>query len=240
MHLSIRILIPLFAIFIVSCGKNSDRAIMVRNGDVVRYSGMITPESAEKLVPLLRGASTLIIYSGGGDVDASILIGNAVVDNGTAVEVETLCSSSCAHYIFAVGSRKIVPDGAAVIFHTSPFTWDQMAREGQITDSSVIESNKNRLAKVISLYNRVNVSPSVLICTSNAIGVRPETIRPSPIGGLRANTRFAGVYFSEEQLEDFGFSNLDQAYDLSDNGRLAFRIEDRFIRVVQPGACRPN
>lgn len=233
---SVRLLLSLL-VPLAACSERPPEATIARDGGIVRYSGMITPESATWLIPLLRGADKLVIYSQGGNVDAGIQIGNAIVDNGTAVEVQTLCSSSCAHYIFAVATEKIVPDRAAVLFHTSPFTWDRLARDGRITDQRMINDNDARLDRVVALYNRANVSVDVLICASEVIGVREETIRPSPLGGLRANTRFAGVYFSDEMLREYGFVNLAQAHDLSDGGRLAFKLEGTFIKVVRPGDC---
>lgn len=238
MKLQTRFLLSLFFFVTSGCSeREKPRPVVSRDGEVVRYSGPITAEGATNLTPLLKGASRLIIYSQGGDIEAGIFIGNAIVDNNVTVEVETMCASSCAHYVFAAAPKRIIPSGSVVLFHTSPFTWEQLAKSGYVKDNTFIKENRERLDSVLILYNRAGVSPKLLVCASSLIGVRPETIRPSPLGGVRANTLFSGVYFSDDMLRDFGLRDLTQASDLSDGGRLAFELEGEHFRVVRPGEC---
>ncbi|MFN7389907.1 hypothetical protein [Brevundimonas sp.] len=238
MRFFIALLLSLFSLSASSCDtRQSPSATMSKEGDVVRFAGEISAESAASLVPLLDGARRLIIYSEGGDVDGGILIGNAVIDNGITVEVETLCASSCAHYIFSVAPQRVVPSRAVVLFHTSPYTWVGLAQQGLIDDGAFLAENAAKITRIESLFNRGGVSPGLLVCASNSIGVNFDTVRASPRGGFRVNTQFAGVYFSEETLMAFGITELDQAHDLSDGARLSFEIEGTRFRVVRSGEC---
>lgn len=61
----------------------------------------------------------VVLDSPGGDVVAGIALGQWILDRGADVEVRKLCASSCANYPFVAGRRKIIDDGAIVVWHGS-------------------------------------------------------------------------------------------------------------------------
>ena len=61
------------------------------------------------------------IESQGGDAEAGMRLGDALLARGLDVEVVgSLCASSCANYVFVSGRRKSIAPGARVVWHGSP------------------------------------------------------------------------------------------------------------------------
>lgn len=231
------VLVLLLLAPLLGCGRGEASFTLRRSGPDLLFSGRITPEAADEILSEMGGVRKLVIFSTGGDVDAAIRIGHAVIDGEVTVEVDTLCASSCAHYVFAVAPAKIVRDQSVVIFHTSPFSWEHLIEQGYISDADVEFSNNEDLFELKALYSKAGVSPDVLVCASRLIELRPQTVRTAPGGGVRVNTRYAGVYFGREMLDSFGIDNVTQAYDFSDGDRLAFQIDGRFVKVAQQAEC---
>lgn len=91
-------------------------------GDTVYYTGNISKASAAvfdaAVAQLARGQVTrLVISSGGGDTVAGRHVGRWVADMGLVVEVDVICFSSCADYIFPAGRARVIRSDAFVGWH---------------------------------------------------------------------------------------------------------------------------
>jgi hypothetical protein len=91
-------------------------------GDTVYYTGnMSKPSSAAfdaAVAGIPRGQITRIVMnSGGGDTVAGRHIGRWVKSMGVVVEVDTICFSSCADYVFPAGRARVIRADAFVGWH---------------------------------------------------------------------------------------------------------------------------
>ncbi|MFY7863511.1 hypothetical protein [Roseateles sp.] len=97
-----------------------------RRGHVLGVAGPVSTKMLTALrMELARGGvSTLAIKSNGGDVEAGQAIGHLIHEARLVVIVDEYCISSCANYIFTAGSRRVIPDGAYVVWHGNSFQKD--------------------------------------------------------------------------------------------------------------------
>ena len=88
---------------------------------VAVFSGSIDATSVDAFIARHADDTLhrLIVTSGGGEIGAGMRLGNWVLDHGLDVEVVQVCASSCANYVFTAGRRKIIDDGAIVLWHGS-------------------------------------------------------------------------------------------------------------------------
>ena len=98
----------------------SDSQIKIVN-NYIYYKGVINEQNFLKFKNLIDANSQnikkVIINSEGGDTVHGRAMGDLIFDNNLDVEVENLCFSSCANYIFTAGNRKIIQKDAIVGFH---------------------------------------------------------------------------------------------------------------------------
>ncbi|UXB09964.1 hypothetical protein GP476_00165 (plasmid) [Aeromonas dhakensis] len=105
-------------------------------GDTVYYTGNFSKVSSAAfdaaVVGIARGQITrLVISSGGGDTVAGRHVGRWVRDMGLVVEVDVICFSSCADYIFPAGRARVIRNDAFVGWHGNERTFHvQAARKG--------------------------------------------------------------------------------------------------------------
>lgn len=93
-------------------------------GDAIYFSGEISAASLNifDIVTSAIDASklnTFVVNSGGGDTVIGRTIGKWVFTHQLDIEVEAVCFSSCANYIFPAGRTKTIHDGAFVGWHGS-------------------------------------------------------------------------------------------------------------------------
>jgi hypothetical protein len=107
-------------------------------GATVTYEGPISDENIEQFLNAVKGKqlTTLVISSGGGEINAGMKMGSWVYDNGIDVVVEKMCMSSCANYVFPAGRSKIINKGAIVAWHGS------ILQESVMSDEDVRKSAK--------------------------------------------------------------------------------------------------
>lgn len=91
-------------------------------GDTVYYTGNLSKASSAAfdaaVAGLARGQVTrLVISSGGGDTVAGRHVGRWVWSMGLVVEVDAICFSSCADYIFPAGRARVIRTDAFVGWH---------------------------------------------------------------------------------------------------------------------------
>lgn len=91
-------------------------------GDTIYYTGNFSKASTvafdAAVAGIRRGQLTrLVISSGGGDTVAGRHVGRRVRDMGLVVEVDVICFSSCADYIFPAGRARVIRADAFVGWH---------------------------------------------------------------------------------------------------------------------------
>jgi len=87
--------------------------------DRVEYRGAIDARVVDRLIEESKDRSPkrLVIDSIGGGVAAAVRLGEWVLDNGMDVEVQALCASSCANYVLPAGTKKVIRQGAMIVWH---------------------------------------------------------------------------------------------------------------------------
>jgi len=91
-------------------------------GDTLYYTGNLSKASTvafdAAVAGIRRGQVTrLVISSGGGDTVAGRHVGRWIRDMGLVVEVDVICFSSCADYIFPAGRARVIRADAFVGWH---------------------------------------------------------------------------------------------------------------------------
>lgn len=128
----------------------------------VVYDGPLRPNSLERIQAVVKQnkVSKLIIRSGGGEVMGSMKVARWIRDNDIDVEVDGMCFSSCANYIFPAGRNKYIVGEGIVGWHgtiehlvykheqgidivdaqTLPFILETVAREREFYAATGINS----------------------------------------------------------------------------------------------------
>jgi hypothetical protein len=101
-------------------------------GDTVYYTGNLSKSSSAAfdaaVAGVTRGQVTrLVISSGGGDTVAGRHVGRWVRDMGLVVEVDVICFSSCADYVFPAGRARVIRADAFVGWHGNERQFEVLA-----------------------------------------------------------------------------------------------------------------
>jgi hypothetical protein len=105
-------------------------------GDTVYYTGNMSKASSAAFDAAVAGVrrgqlTRLVISSGGGDTVEGRHVGRWVRDMALVVEVDVICFSSCADYIFPAGRARVIRADAFVGWHGNERQFDvQAARTG--------------------------------------------------------------------------------------------------------------
>lgn len=111
-------------------------AVVRIEGDTLFYRGNLSPASSRAWQRTVEGVrpgqlARFVIASGGGDTVEGRRLGRWVRQMKLVVEVDTICFSSCADYIFPAGRARRIRDGAIVGWHGNERSLEvQAAREG--------------------------------------------------------------------------------------------------------------
>jgi len=98
---------------------SSKESVITIEGTTVIYAGKISEKRVDLLLNTVKGKKieTLIINSGGGEINAAMKMGHWVFDNSIDVVVDGICMSSSANYVFTAGRRKTIKNGSIVAWH---------------------------------------------------------------------------------------------------------------------------
>ncbi len=112
-------------------------AVVRVDGDTVYFTGHISDASAkifaDAVAPLQRGQVTrLVVSSGGGDTVPGRRIGQWVHDMGIVVEVDKICFSSCANYIFPAARGRVIRAESFVGWHGNERAFEVEARRAGV------------------------------------------------------------------------------------------------------------
>ena len=131
-------------------------AVVRVSGDVLYYQGDFSEPSTKAfkaaIAGIKRGQLTrLVISSGGGATREGLEIGTWVHDMSLIVEVEGICFSTCANYVFPAGSARVIRKNAFVGWHgnTRGFVV-QAQQQGETIESEIRKSMSSELLKLSS------------------------------------------------------------------------------------------
>jgi ATP-dependent protease ClpP protease subunit len=126
-----------------------DPALVTVDGDTINFRGAISKASHAVLVEAVARAEPgslkhLVVSSGGGDTDYGIKIGEIVFSNKLTVEVDTICFSSCANYIFPAGTTRTIRKDAFVGWHGNARGFAEDAKDQGITLNAYLDAKMRR------------------------------------------------------------------------------------------------
>ena len=96
---------------------------LIDQGRAIHYRGYLDGPANTQVAETIKSSggrvSRLVIDSGGGDVNQGMDLAEIVLAHQLDVEVERLCASSCANYVFPAAKNKVIQPGAVVVWHGS-------------------------------------------------------------------------------------------------------------------------
>jgi hypothetical protein len=98
----------------------AEPALVRMQGDTLYYTGNLSKASSAAFDAAVAGVSRgrltrLVIGSGGGDTVEGRHIGRWVRDMALVVEVDVICFSSCADYVFPAGRARVIRADASAV-----------------------------------------------------------------------------------------------------------------------------
>lgn len=110
----------LFLVLMSTAAPGSEQTVS-SDAEVAVFTGTINQERVNSFLKEYadKQVRSLRINSSGGEVLAAIRLGRWVRSRGLAVQVRTICMSSCANYVFSAGGEKIIEPGSIVVWHGS-------------------------------------------------------------------------------------------------------------------------
>ena len=115
----------------------AEPAVVRVEADTVYYTGNFSEASSKAFDAAVQGIphgriTRMVISSGGGDTVAGRHVARWVRDMGVVVEVDVICFSSCADYVFPAGKARVIRADAFVGWHGNERQFDVIAaRRGE-------------------------------------------------------------------------------------------------------------
>jgi len=110
----------------------AEPAVVRVQGDTLYYTGNMSKASSAAFDAAVAGVrrgqlTRMVISSGGGDTVEGRHVGRWVRDMGLVVEVDVICFSSCADYVFPAGRARVIRADAFVGWHGNERQFDVIA-----------------------------------------------------------------------------------------------------------------
>jgi len=110
----------------------AEPAVVRVQGDTLTYTGNLSKASSAAFDAAVAGVrrgqlTRLVISSGGGDTVEGRHVGRWVRDMALVVEVDVICFSSCADYIFPAGRARVIRSDAFVGWHGNERQFEVLA-----------------------------------------------------------------------------------------------------------------
>ena len=110
----------------------AEPAVVQVQGDTIIYTGNFSKASSAAFDTAVAGVrrgqlTRLVISSGGGDTVAGRHVGRWVRDMALVVEVDVICFSSCADYVFPAGRARVIRADAFVGWHGNERQFEVLA-----------------------------------------------------------------------------------------------------------------
>lgn len=168
-------------------------ALVRVEGDTVYFIGHISDASAkifaDAVAPLQRGQVTrLVVSSGGGDTVPGRRIGQWVHDMGIVVEVDKICFSSCANYIFPAARGRVIRADSFVGWHGNERAFEVQASRAGVTLEAFMRPMLQPLLEKSTLQERE--------------GLSRDAYYARQIGAMRESVAAEGQYYAQLGLAD--------------------------------------
>jgi hypothetical protein len=110
----------------------AEPAVVRVQGDTLVYTGNLSKASSAAFDAAVAGVrrgqlTRLVISSGGGDTVEGRHVGRWVRDMALVVEVDVICFSSCADYVFPAGRARVIRADAFVGWHGNERQFEVLA-----------------------------------------------------------------------------------------------------------------
>lgn len=226
--------------------------------NAVHFYGDISRKSARSFMKAVETAGPdaidrIVINSWGGNTRSGRAIGRWVFEHHLDVEVDAVCFSSCANYIFPAGVQKTIRAGSIVGWHGSEAQFDILAlsepgktgtdlQRAAIADSlrnsGQDEQNDAELQKDVEWHLvRAERSRADEIAFFEEIGTDPEFtihgMRPGHLGAFRASLKDGWTY----SLDDMKRLGLGQVTYLGEDD---YAVSDRVHANLAVIAYQPS
>jgi hypothetical protein len=121
----------------------AEPAVVRVQGDTVYYTGNLSKASSAAFDAAVAGIgrgqlTRLVISSGGGDTVEGRHIGRWVRDMALVVEVDVICFSSCANYVFPAGRARVIRSDAFVGWHGNERQFEVLAARQGVSLAEVL------------------------------------------------------------------------------------------------------
>lgn len=159
----------------------------IENGDFEIFKNAITKDSI----------TSIEIHSPGGNVDEAIKIGHLIYDKKIHININWLCASSCANYLFTAARTVTINNNSVIGWHgglTSKYIYDENKNasiETRIKSEKDPDFKKSQNAE-IEFFKKIGINKSIVSCGSNA-----------RIGGTSGLS-----FYKLEDLSKFGVKNI--------------------------------
>jgi hypothetical protein len=182
--------------------KSEPARVEVR-GDTVYYTGNLSAASGRVFDTAIKGLSPgqvtrLVISSGGGDTVAGRRVGRWVHQMGIVVEVDLICFSSCADYVFPAGRARVIRADAFVGWHGNERQFTVLAARRGVPLSKLLRSYAPPDAPKAQVESFVREFTESLATTQ-----KDEALFYSQVG---LNDAFAVCAVGDELEERFGLA----------------------------------
>ena len=116
----------------------SEPALVRVQGDTFYYTGNFSKASSAAFDAAVAGVrrgqlTRMVISSGGGDTVEGRHVGRWVRDMALVVEVDVICFSSCADYVFPAGRARVIRPDAFVGWHGNERQFDVLAARNGVS-----------------------------------------------------------------------------------------------------------
>lgn len=172
-------------------------------GGILFYNGSITSAANNTLFETFNNSEVkpkrLIITSPGGEIRVGMELGRWVREHNLDVEVEELCASACANYVFTAGHFKYLNKNSVLIWHGS--AWQE--------DISIEEAYQAKLDKYLAemramesrLFFHLKVDNLLCLYGQSFYGFTDYVKEIFGIGTV-------GFDYSLADLQKFGLNNI--------------------------------
>lgn len=207
----------------------SDSYIKINADGSLFLNGKLTASLLVEFKQLTAGKNLtgkrLIVRSQGGDMIVGIELGNIIFQNKMDIEVDGICMSACANYLFTSANYKYISENSGVIFHggatqrsfKEKFNNPELRRDDNIEASvtTLTDYDKQILTKEVSGFSSQNSAYEYLLNKEtqffNKIGVNQLITIYGQLGQYEykyISKEFTGFIYDISDLSKFGVNNV--------------------------------
>ena len=203
---------PIMSLLLLTCCAPSPStarpASIERDGSGLWFMGSFSKDSARDLIAQMRPGDTLIVTSPGGEQEAALQVGRAIVERGVSVVVNARCYSACALYVYLPAKNRKINTGSYVWFHNTPNLWLQaMASRPDLFTADEKASLTRQYSETAALLKSTGVNPDIMNCIDAATEPKLSKISKSR---MTPDSQLAGVPLPAVELS-YNFVSLSPA-----------------------------